>query len=206
MQNSRTWGSLIFTAVGCLAFATVPAKANLLPYLSSTTPSTTNAGDTTFDYSVSLSNDERIDASGTGNTAFFTIYDFEGYVANSIVAPTNWVPSVQYVGITPVGVSVPDDPAIVNLTFTYTGATTIDGTGQTFTGFSADSVYSMINSNAYFSQQSTKNAGAAAGGRDAGFGPESTPMSGVPEPSTLTLLGAGLALVATRFIARKRSA
>ncbi len=205
MQNSRKWGSVVFSAVACIAIAAAPAKANLLPFLSTTTPSVTNPGDTTFDYSVSLSNDERIDASGTGNTAFFTIYDFQGYVANSIVAPANWTPTVQYVGITPVGVTVPDDPAVVNLTFTYSGPSTIDGTGQTFTGFSADSIYSLVNSNAYFSQQSTKNAGAAAGGRDAGFGPESAPMSGVPEPSTLTLLGAGLALAATRFISRRRS-
>jgi hypothetical protein len=196
MLNLRAPVSLVLAAFLCLFVGSAPVKGNLLPFLSNVTSSAANPGDDTFCYSVSLSNDERIDASGTGNPAFFTIYDFQGYVANSIVAPADWAPSVQYLGITPVGITVPDDPSIVNLTFTYTGPITIDGTGQTFTGFSADSIYSSLNSNSYFSQQSTKNAGAAAGGRDAGLGPESVPLSNVPEPAMAVLLAMGLALMA----------
>jgi len=197
MRSMRRFGPLFLWALGAFAFAAAPARANLLPFLTSTSPGT--PGDTTFDYSVSLSNDERIDASGTGNTAFFTIYDFAGYVDGLAVAPTGWSVSVQDVGVTPVGVTVPDDPNIVDLTFTYVGGSTVVGTGQTFTGFSAESTFSGINTMGYFSQQSTKNVGANAGGRDFGAGPEAVPMElATPEPSSLLLLGAGLALFAIK--------
>lgn len=204
MSNFRRWATLGAITLGCFAFAAAPAKANLLPFLSTTSPNLD--GTTTFNYSVSLSTDERIDGAGSGYTAFFTIYDFAGYVAGSIVAPTNWSASAQLVGQTPVGVTVPDDPNVWNLTFTYTGAATITGIGQTFTGFSAESIYSQVNNNGAFSQQSTKNAGPSSGGRDFGAGPESVPMSSVPEPSTLLMLGTGIALLSARLIARKRVA
>ncbi len=204
MKFSRKWESLVVATLGCLALAAVPAKANLLPFLSSMGPAA--GGDTTFNYSVSLSDDERMDGAGSGNTAFFTIYDFAGYVAGSIVAPAGWTASAQLVGVTPIGVTVPDDPNVWNLTFTYVGTSTIIGTGQTFTGFSAVSTDSIVNNSGFFSQQSTKNAGPATGGRDFGAGPESVPMSSVPEPSTMLMLGAGLALVAAKLVARKRLA
>jgi PEP-CTERM motif len=194
----------ILAATAFLALAVTPAKANLLPFLAGTSPA--GGGNTTFTYSVSLSNDERIDASGTGNTAFFTIYDFAGYVAGSAVAPSGWSLSAQNTGITPDRVTVPDNPNIVNLTWTYVGSTTVNGTGQTFTGFAAQSIYSAVNMNGYFSQQSTKSIGATAGGRDFGGGPEAVPMpaSAVPEPSTLALLSAGFALLAVRFRTRNK--
>jgi hypothetical protein len=200
-----TWKApaTLFAATAFLALAATPAKANLLPYLTGTSPA--GGGTTTFSYSVSLSTDERIDASGTGNKAFFTIYDFAGYVAGSAVAPAGWSVSTQNTGLTPVGVSVPDNAAIVNLTWTYAGNTTINGTGQVFSGFSANSIFSGINSTGYFSQQSTKAIGPTTGGRDFGGGPESVPMpaSAVPEPSTWALLSTGLGLMALRF--RKRN-
>lgn len=52
----------------------------------------------------------------------FTIFDFGGYVAGSIVAPAGWVASVSAFGspwgLAPLG----PDSSEANLTFTYTGA------------------------------------------------------------------------------------
>ncbi len=175
-------------AICLLAIAGKPASANLLPYFVST--SAGNSGATVFNYAVSLSDDERMDGAGTGYTAFFTIYDFLGYVPGSAFAPVNWTVSVQDVGITPVGVTVPDDPTLENLTFTYIGAQTVIGTGQTFTGFGAASTYPYVGVGGFFSQQSTKNANDA-GGRDYGGGPEEVPVA-VPEPASMLMLGAGL--------------
>ncbi len=196
--------TIFFATFSLLVLTVVPAKANLLPFLSSVVPDA--SGNTTFDYSVSLSNDERMDGAGSGNVAFFTIYDFAGYVPGTAVAPAGWTVTVQDLGITPPHLIVPDDPTVANLTFTYVGSATVIGTGQTFVGFSADSIYSSVNNSAYFSQESTKNAGPATGGLDVGAGPEDVPLavSQTPEPSTLLLLGAGLGLVA--FKARKRIA
>ena len=69
----------------------------------------------------------------------FTIFDFDGYVAGSIAAPVDWTPSTALTG-SPFGASLGlDDPALINLTFTYNGPTINQAIGaQTFTGFNAN--------------------------------------------------------------------
>jgi hypothetical protein len=56
----------------------------------------------------------------------FTIFDFGGYVANSIFAPAGWTAAAQLTGsvlnVAP-PVSNPDNPALFNLLFTRTGGT-----------------------------------------------------------------------------------
>jgi protein with PEP-CTERM/exosortase system signal len=56
----------------------------------------------------------------------FTIFDFGGYVAGSILAPTGWSATVALTGSVlgiPAPVSNPDNPALFNLLFTRTGGT-----------------------------------------------------------------------------------
>ena len=56
----------------------------------------------------------------------FTIFDFGGYVANSIFAPSGWDVSAQLtgsvLGVAPPA-SNPDNPALFNLLFTRSGGT-----------------------------------------------------------------------------------
>lgn len=70
----------------------------------------------------------------------FTILDFGGYVAGSILAPAGWTASVSLLG-SPFGPGLGTDlPGETNLTWTYTGAPSfqnISGPPTMFTGFSA---------------------------------------------------------------------
>ena len=172
----------------CLAGFAVPLSANILPSLTSSGPS---GIDTVFNYEINIGSDERLDPSGMGNQAYFTIYDFAGYVAGSAIAPAGWTITAQNVGVTPAGILPPDDPNVVNLTFSYVGSSTIIGTGQNVAGFSALST-DALETSGYFSQQATKNIGPTAGQRDAGLGPIELPTGETPEPRTLLLFGVGL--------------
>jgi len=77
-----------------------------------------------YDYDVELVGST---SQVVGGSSFFTIYDFNGFVAGSgAVTGTNgvgtWTPTEQAVGFTAVN-TAPPDGAATNVTFHYTGAT-----------------------------------------------------------------------------------
>lgn len=125
------------------------ARADIIPVFNAVTPL---GGDTEFSYTVSIAAGSRVNKGD-----YFTIYDFDGYIAGSDFAPVDWSFSVQNIGITPAGQIVSDSPGIQNLTFTYTGFATLFGPISNVGGigaFGADSTFSAAFKNGQYASQS----------------------------------------------------
>lgn len=175
-------------------------KADIIPVFNASTP--VGGGNTEFSYNVEIADGTRVNKND-----FFTIYDFNGYVAGSAFAPVNWTISEQNVGITPVGQVLTDNPAVVNLTFTYTGAATLTGPINPVGGvgaFGADSTNSAIKALGQYASSSHKNnphhPDDNTPQRNQGF--VVTPAA-VPETSSLMLLLPGL--VPLGIVLRRRA-
>jgi hypothetical protein len=184
-----------------IAFAlSVPARADITPTLDSGSPS--GAGPLfTWSYSIAVDASETI--SPTVNSgcnpatpcpagSFFTLYDIPGLASPS--APAGWGSIIQTTGVTPVGVSVGDSAAVLNLTFFY--ADTLAAGPFTLSGFSFESTSNQVGTIAYaFSAANMDVTGAIKGTSGAGLvaGP-----GVVPEPASFTLIGAGLIGLAVR--------
>jgi len=170
-------------------------RADIVPSFNVVTPT---GGNFEFSYSIDISGGSKItnaaNSNGTG-ASFFTIYDFNGYVAGSAFAPADWTISVQNVGITPTGQLISDDAGIVNLTFTYTGAvvagpvTHFEGTGA----FGADSTNGSTKPFGQYTSHTIKNNPGHVDNNtfQSNQGFLVTP-SAVPETSSLMLLLPGL--------------
>jgi hypothetical protein len=198
---NRLMKSLLLTGtVGTvlLAMGTGAARADIIPHLVSVTPDGPNFR---WTYEADLTNDERLDL--TKNVAFFTIYDFVGLVPGTNMQPMNWMFSSALTGITPPKTLPTDDPAIPNLTWTYTGP--IVGPGPLDLGdFSADSIYSAKTS-VDFASLATKNTIDDKDGTSVqNDGSVSAPV--VPEPCTMALLGFGAAPLVGGLRRRSRRA
>jgi len=187
MKLSRAFQHKLAIAALALAGFVSTAKADLVPNLTSITGS----GPYSFNYSVNVTTNERLDTPGANAiTSFFTVYDIAGLLAAT--APADWAVSIQNPGITPVGLT-PIDGALPNVTWTYIGPGLIGG-GPALTGFT---IQSSLNSFAVgnYTQQSTNNVPPTAGQRDANGGFVGVPAATVPEPTTLALFGAGAVLI-----------
>jgi hypothetical protein len=144
--------------------------------------SNTPAGGGLTDFSYSFTVD-----SGTmiqGN--YFTVYDILGL--DHATVPNNWGYTLPFVniGTTPSGVNPQDDPNIRNVTFTYSGGLSYS-IPLTITGFHIFSTDSLTQTGVY-ATQNTSLAGALV----STSGGVLVPAAGVPEPSTMFLLGFGL--------------
>ena len=135
----------------------------------------------------------------------FTIFDFGGYVAGSIAAPVGWTPTTALTG-SPFGTSLGlDDPALVNLTFTYNGITINQAIGaQTFTGFTANTTDLGQVADDWASHDHDITSAPATEAQ----GTILVPSNAVPDGgSTVALLGVALAgLEGLRRIVRTRKA
>jgi hypothetical protein len=174
----------LITLVGAAALAIVGsgiANASITVALDS------SAGGV-YKYGISVDSLESL-TSGS----YFTIYDFAGYVANSAVAPGGWTVSEALTGLTPGTVIVPDSASIINLTFTYTGATT-SGPINNLPGFNANSTDTGSNNIlGWFTYQAEKTQTTTI---DQGDGNLEVPgATSTPEPISMSLLGGGLALL-----------
>jgi len=170
-------------------------RADIIPSFNVVTPT---GSDFEFSYSIDISAGSKItnaaNSNGTG-ASFFTIYDFNGYVAGSAFAPADWDISIQNVGLTPTGQVVSDDAGIVNITFTYTGAT-VAGPVTQFEGVGAFGAVSTNSATKPFGQYTSHTIKNNPGHPDnntfqSNQGFLVTPAA-VPETSSLMLLLPGL--------------
>jgi hypothetical protein len=185
LRSRASFGALLSTAALLVGNA---VKADIIPVFNASTPV---GGGTEFSYNVSIASGSRVN---TGD--YFTIYDFNGYIAGSEFAPADWAISVQPVGVTPAGQLLTDDAAVVNLTFTYTGAAPLIGPINPVGGtgaFGADSTSAAIKALGQYASATHK--------QNPGQPDHNTPQSNqgfvvtpaaVPETSSLMLLVPGL--------------
>lgn len=202
MRHLRSRASLgaLLSAAALLAGSVV--KADIVPTFNAATPT---ANGCEFSYNANVS-----DGSQVNTNDYFTIYDFHGYVSGSAFAPVDWTISVQNTGITPAGVDPNafggDSASVINITFTYTGASSI--TGPSLVGgtgaFGAESTFCKTSDLGTYASQTHKfNPGQPDDNtRQANGGFTVTPTN-VPETSSLMLLVPGL--VPLGIMLRKRA-
>ncbi|HXX41585.1 MAG TPA: hypothetical protein VEI58_04890 [Chthoniobacterales bacterium] len=191
----------VIVGVGVLA-AVLPAKADIIPSYVSAIAS---GGNTIVTYQIDLAADQN---ANTGD--FFTIYDFGSIIPDSNTQPSGWTFSTSLVGVNPPKTNAPDDPSILNLTWTYSGPA-LSGTGigpftVTIAGTSNSDVVPLRDG--FFAAQGTLIVGPNAGTEVSNVGQIPIPL--VPEPSAgalivLSLVGGGLGLLIARLRRRQLS-
>lgn len=117
---------------------------------------------------------------------YFVLYDFYGYQPGSMTAPNaSWMTDDSETTGPHPGAPVNDSPAVVNLLWVYQGANVSAVAAPVMLGkFSADSSSGHVGKLPF--------AGITDGGN---FDFLDTAAGPIPEPSTIGLLGAGLAAV-----------
>lgn len=177
------------------------AKADINP--TSIFPTITGSGPYTYTYLINVTNGETVT---TGD--FFTFVDFNGLVAGSETAPTNFTATETMTGPVATGFSGTATPAVdsasvPNVTYTYTGATPLVGV-QSLGSFSLKSIYGVGSTPGAFtavadlSGTTLKNANLTTY-----LGPSVTPTT-VPEPAAVVPFAFGaLGLLALGLRARK---
>ena len=190
---------LVVTSVLCVTAA--PARADIIVTFVSVVPV---AGGFTWTYDATLGPNEETQETDLGGPfpTLFTLYDLSGLVPGSETQPSSsWTPSEQLTGVTPPGVSPipPDDPTVLNITWSYGGTPSVidDGTTSTDLGlFTFKSTFGGTSSLIAFSQEATKNNpgkpddDTQIAGRGQIVGPDGSTT--IPEPSSLLILGSGL--------------
>lgn len=114
------------------------AHADILPFVGDPTAVLTPQGTFLYTYNVLVTNTQQVETND-----FFTIYDFNGFVAVRS-APANFVSSVSAFGapvVTATGTVIPNETIAPNVTFTYTGAPTIVGNPTTLGAFVIESIF-----------------------------------------------------------------
>jgi PEP-CTERM motif len=196
-----------------LLLISLPAGATVI-IVSDPTVTMNGSGDYTWSYDVFLGPNSRLNPPGTACTAIIqgavcdgllTIYDFAGYITGTIATTAaDWsLGPVQNLGPTPLGLSPSDDPGILNLSWAYGGAGSVQAppTSALFLGaFSARSVFGRESDDDYTGRTST-----ASNLRSANLDVTRVPDSctTVPEPASCLLLGS--ALLAFAFSARRKT-
>ena len=161
------------TCVLALALCTLCAVATAS--ITPASPVITGTGPFTWTYDLQLAVDQNVN-SGTAPAAspvphtnlsiadFFTIYDFAGYITGTCAGPAGWTCTVQNVGYTPDDVVPTDDATIINITWAYTGGSTLLGqpSGIDLGNFSAQSIYGQSTS-VYYTARAIANSGPQIG-------------------------------------------
>jgi len=194
LEKGELMNKKLFLVLIGITSISLAARADIIPTLSSVTGSSPNF---TWNYSANVTVDENIN---TGD--FFTIYDFGSIAPGSNTQPTGWTFSQALIGPTAALTSPTDNPSILNLTWTYTGTTPINGSA-------ALGVFSVITGTdqlktGQFTAQATRNSGPDAGTKISNVGNVAVP---VPEPSALfPILSLCAAIGVDRFFRRRKTA
>src|SRR5438105_14837457 len=169
------------------------ARGDIIPTLNSVTGSSPNF---TWNYSANVTVDQTVN---TGD--FFTIYDFGSIAPGSNTQPTGWTFSQALLGPTAPLTSPTDNPNILNLTWTYNGATPIVGSA-------ALGIFSVITSTdqlktGQFTAQATRTSGPEAGSKISNIGNVTVP---VPESSALfPIIGVCAAAIFSTLLRRRHA-
>jgi len=197
-KGLNTRGMKKFFVIALVAMAAaVSARADINVNWLSTVPGATT---TIWSYTINVTSSQIVQS---GN--FFTIYDFGNIVPNSDHAPAGWTLSTSFTGPTPNKVLPPDDPSILNLTWTYSGPT-IPTETYNLGPFSVevDGIQTEFR-HTYFTGAGTMSVGPEAGSIIGNIAPIVVPNGAVPEPSSLALIAAaGVFGFAVRTAARRR--
>lgn len=174
------------------------ARADIIPTLSPAPPAAA-AGGFTWNYAANVTIDQQVNQGD-----FFTIYDFGSFVSGSNLQPANWAFSASLTGVNPSLVIPADNASIMNLTWTYTGTTPINGSallGQ----FSVVTNTNQLR-DSDFAAEATRNSGPNIGTKVDNVGRVSVP---VPEMSALlpiiSVCGAGIAASIPSLLRRRKS-
>ena len=198
MMQMKRFLALTALAVAGLLGTSASTQAGFLPVLTSPAPGGTSS---VFTYSLNFSTNGG--AAGpvlltAGDT--LTIYDFASGITNpplagSIVITNGGTvpvggaltPTVQLVGITPGGVLPTDNVALNNITFTYSGPNV--AADATFTAVITTTGGPYTTRVGQYTSTDTSSIGL---GKNAQIGNVFAPTP-VPEPTSVALMGMGLA-------------
>jgi len=201
MKINATLLSLVAaTAFGVMAVSAAHADINPVSPGIPTITQDLNDPFSTFSYPIVLTSTETLIS---GN--YFTMFDVNGLVSGSEMAPTGFTASEALVGPVATGSfsSSPttDNPNILNVTYTYSGPTVV-GNPTALGNFSFKSIYSTATTrNAFSAVAEDTGSGTLNSNATSYIGPTASATT-VPEPATVVpfLLG-GLGLMA--LIVRK---
>lgn len=178
-----------------LGVSLLVARADVIPTLSSTSPT---GSDFTWNYSANVTVDQTV-----AHGDFFTIYDFGNFVSGSNTQPAGWTFSSALAGKNPSLVIPTDNPSILNLTWTYTGAAPINGSAALGT-FSIVTFTNQLRTSD-FAAEATRGTGPNVGTKVDNIGNVSIP---VPEMSALlpilSVSAAGLLSLLPGFLRNRR--
>jgi hypothetical protein len=187
--------------LGSLADADVIVALNSGPVV--------NGGNFNWTYTATLKS-----GSTLMNGDFFTIYDIGGFgpgvpIASPVILPAiNWSSSIQFLGVNGFSTSPTDSGSIFNVTYTFTGASSIVAAADVTLGGGAGAFgytsSSNVSSTGSFSATSHITAGGATAGNTSSVTVAGAPAL-VPEPSTALLSGIGL-IALSLILRRRRSA
>ncbi len=161
-----------------------------------------------YTYGIVLTTDSKLQKGD-----YFTVFDFPNPIPNTAVTPAGWTLNLSPLGGNPHGTVPGDDSKIPNLTWTYNGPTlvgqkmlgsfSIDTTVSTsaLQQFSFTSLTQRVSDNANDSNITATTVPVGNGHTTGGGG--GTPP-GVPEPSSIMLIGIGLPLIGLlRYLRRQ---
>jgi hypothetical protein len=183
----------IFTlSLSLFCAAVIAARADIIPAFAGVTPS---GGNTVWNYTIDITSGQNVT---TGD--FFTIYDFGPFIVGTGAQPTGWTLTSSLLGVTPSQTLPADDPALLNLTWTYTGPTIIGvGLGPFSVTIAGVTPSPVPIRTSHFAAEATQ---ITTGDKVDNVGQISVPVIGplVPEASTISLFVSASGLMGVCWI------